>query len=902
MLSHQISYFCLFMNLRGKIISKIAWLRCLSFCLAAFFIVVLTNSARAQTEMPLRIQVADTTDAVTAADSTLTTGVDSLTIISLEEKLGIRISPDALKATVLSEAADSAVLNMKSQLFYLYGSAKVNYEDMQVTAGRIMFDQATNTIMASPSFSDSLEIMTKKPDFAQGQEKFTYDTMQYNFKSKRAIVRNARTQQGEGFVYSEQVKRNPDQSIYGYRNTYTTCALDTPHFGIKMNKIKVIPDRVIAAASANIVIEQVPTPLFLPFGLFPVNEKQRSGFQLPTYTVEQQRGLGFTNGGYYFYLNDNVDFLALVNIYTKGSYSLSGISTYAKRYRYRGGFSLNYAYNKTGESYEPGASIDKDFRIVWNHTTDAKAKPGETFTANVNAGSRSFYANNSYNVNQILQNNYSSNISYSKNWIGKPYTLTVAARYLQNTGTGTTDVSLPEITFFVSQFNPFQRKQAVGTPKWYEKITMSYTFSGTNQISFYDSTFNFATLGMNDFRNGMKHVIPISASYSLFRFINLTFNANYTEYWMTEKQYRSFNFADNKIDTLHNRGFYTARDFSPNISMSTRIYGLKKFQKGTLMGIRHVLTPSAGFGYVPDFSAAPFRYYYQARLDTSSRLSYLSPYERSVIGVPGMGQFGNFASNINFGLNNNLQIKVRSKTDTTGVGRNITLIDQLSISSSYNIAADSFNWSTFNFDFRTNILEKVSISGNATFDPYGIDYNTGRRLTQTMLETGTGAARFLNGGLSLNAGFRSKESGSRSQPGVRTDEYTNLMQYGGYNNYVDFKIPWSVSLSYTMRVSNNYQYITRRDSLIWSHNAMFSGDFNLTPRWKITFSSGYDFTAKQLSMTSIDIYRDMHCWEMRLGTIPFGPRKSYNFTLNVKSSILQDLRLVRRRDFRDAVY
>src|SRR5690606_1082053 len=297
--------------------------------------------------------------------------------------------------------------------------------------------------------------------------------------------------------------------------------------------------------------------------------------------------------------------------------------------------------------------------------------------------------------------------------------------------------------------------------------------------------------------------------------------------------------------------------------------------KGKLMGIRHVLTPNAAINYVPDFAASPFNYYYRTYLDSSSRFTYLSPYENSIIGQPGMGQYGNFASILTFGINNNLQIKMRTKNDTTGRGKNITLIDQLSFTGSYNIAADSFNWSNINVDFRTNILDKVSISGNASFDPYGLDYTTGRRPRKTMLETGRGLARFMQAALSLNASFRSKQTGS-NQPAVRTDEYTNLMAYGGYNNYLDFKVPWSINISYSMRLVSNYQLGTQRDALIHSHNAMFSGDFNLTPKWKITFTSGYDFTSKQIAMTSIDLYRDMHCWEMRLGTIPFGPRKSYN--------------------------
>lgn len=888
------------MSLRGKIISKFAWLHCLIVLQMVFFMLVLTNTASAQVIHP--DSVAITQDSIAKnADTSLLIADSTAGNTSMEDSLGIRISKDALPSVVTAEATDSAVMDMKYKIFSLHGDAKVSYEDMKVNGGKISYNQTTNVITSAPGF-DSSGTIAHRPEFSQGQEHFTYDTMQFNFKSKRAIVRNARTQQGEGFVYSEQVKRNPDQSIYGKRNMYTTCSLDKPHFGIRASRIKVIPNRVIVSGSANIEIEQVPTPLFLPFAIFPINERQRSGFQIPSYTIEQQRGLGLTNGGYYFYLNDYVDFLALSNIYSKGSYSVSGVSTYANRYKYNGGLSVSYAYNKTGETYEPGSTEQKDFRIVWRHTTDPKARPGVSFNASVNAGTNSFYSNNSYNVNQIVQNNYLSNITYSKNWTGKPFALTVGLTYNQNVTAKTTDMSLPDINFYVSQINPFQRKNPIGSPRWYEKITMGYSFTAQNHTTFYDSTFGFSTLSLNDFRNGFKHQIPISASYNVLRFINLSFNTTYNEYWLTEKQYVAYNDAEGRLDTTKNRGFYTARDFTASMSLSTRIYGVKMFKKGKLMGIRHVLTPSAGIGYTPDYAASPFNYYYRTRIDTGSTLVYRSPFETSIIGVPGAGQYGNFSSRVNFGLNNNLQIKVRSKNDTTGAGKNVTLIDQLSISSSYDIAADSFNLSNFNINFRTNILDKISIGADAVFDPYGLNYSTGRRNRQTLAGSGNGLARFQSARLALGANFRSKPTGNGERPATaRTDEFTRLMQNGGYNNYIDFNIPWSLNIAYSLTATNSYQTYTRRDSLLLDHYLTFSGDFNLTPRWKVTFNSGYNFTQKQLAITSIEIYRDMHCWEMRLSTIPFGLNKSYTFTLNVKAAILQDLRLLRRRDYRDAV-
>lgn len=884
----------------GKIILKKLTTHCLPYTLAVFFMFALTTVAAAQIRVINDSTNVERTDTVNILiDSTVVKKTNSSSLSQLEDSLGIRISKEALSSPVTATASDSAVLDMRNNRFYLYGDAEVTYEDLKLNAGQVTFDQISNTVIAQPAF-DSAGTILKRPTFAQGQETVSYDSLQYNFRSKRALIRNARSQYGEGFVFSQQVKRNPDQSIFGWKNVYTTCALDTPHFGIRASRIKIVPNKVIASASANIIIEQVPTPVFLPFGLFPITQRQRSGFQLPTYTFEQQRGLGLTNGGYYFYLNDYVDFLFMANIFTKGSYSVSGVSNYSNRYRYNGGLSFSYAYNKTGENYEPGASTTKDFMINWRHQQDPKARPGTNFNASVMAGSSSFYANNSYNVNQILNNQFTSNISYTKNWQNKPYSLSVAARHSQNTQTRLVDVYLPELNFYVSQFNPFENKRRIGSPRWYEKITASYNFNALNQISFYDTAFSLNTLSMNDFRNGFKHSIPISASYNIFRFINFSFGTNYTEYWMTNRTYRFYNATEGKIDTVANRGFYTARDFNASLQLTTRIYGLKMFKKGKLMGIRHVLTPNVGFNYTPDFAAAPFRYYYQTRLDTSGNLAYLSPFETSVIGVPGLGQYGDFSSSVNFGLNNNLQIKLRSKKDTSGTGRNVTLIDGFSLTSAYNIAADSFNWSTFNMNFRTNILDKFNLSANAVFDPYATDYNTGRRLPRTMWQEGRGIVDFRDANIALSASFRSKPK-EKNSPTVRTDEFNQMMQSGGYNDYVDFDIPWSLNVAYSVGINKRYTAFSKADTVIYTQSLLVSGEFNVTPRWKATFSSGYDFASKSLTLTSIDIYRDLHCWEMRLGMIPFGPRKSYNFTLNVKASILQDLRLIRRRDFRDAV-
>ena len=623
------------MSLSGKFISKILSVRCIAPLWVVIFTVALTNISYAQVKTQDTISIAPdngkhTKDSL-ATDSialkTDTTAKDSAANKNLEEKLGIKISKDALPSVVTADAADSMVLDMHKDVFYLYGDAKVHYEDMQLNASKVVYSQQTSIVSAEPAY-DSTGKQITHPVFSQGNEKYTYDSLEYNFKSKRAIARNARTQYDEGYVTSQQIKRNTDESIYGLHNVYTTCALDTPHFGIVAKKIKVVPERVIAAGPANLFIEGVPTPIFLPFALFPISQKQRSGFLLPTYTIEEQRGLGLLNGGYYFYLNDYSDLALQTNIYSKGSYGVTAATDYANIYHYKGALKFDYNYNKTGESYEPGAQVSKDYSIVWRHQTDPKSKPGQSFNASVDIKTQHFNQNNSYDPSLITQNQYQSNITFSKTWLNKPFGLAISAGHNQNTQTRVVNVTLPDISFYVSQLNPFQNKHASGASHWYDKITTGYNLHALNSTTFYDSLFNINKLSLNDFSNGMQQSIPISASYNILRFITSTFSAKYDEYWYTKQLHQQYNDGTNKIDSSKSSGFYTARDFNAAVQLSTKIYGMKIFKKGKLHGIRHVLTPSTGFTYNPDFKTDPFNYYYRTRVDTlynKQKLSILVP-------------------------------------------------------------------------------------------------------------------------------------------------------------------------------------------------------------------------------------------------------------------------------------
>ncbi|OSZ79424.1 hypothetical protein CAP35_14570 [Chitinophagaceae bacterium IBVUCB1] len=863
---------------------------------------VLTNVANAQrSKPPMRITDSSTlaTDTIKldslVKKDTLNNKTDSIAKSSLEDSLGIRISPDALPSAVTAEASDSAVLNMQSNIFELYGNAKVKYEEMQLDAHQVSYRQADNIVTAALS-SDSAIAVKQKPTFTQGQEKFTYDSLQYNFKSKRAIVRNARSQYGEGFVISEQVKRNPDQSIYGLHSIYTTCALEHPHFGINAQKIKLIPNRVVASGPANVHIEDVPTPLFLPFGLFPITQGQRSGFKIPTYTIEEQRGIGLLNGGYYFNLSEKADLLAEANFYTKGSWAANLFSSYVNRYRYNGSLRFSYAYNKLGEAYETSASVTKDFLVQWAHRSDPKSRPGVGFNASLEAGTSTYNVNNTFNTNQILQNQYQSNITYSKQWQNKPYSLTVSARHSQNTQSRLVDVFLPEINFFIPNITPFQNKKKVGG-SWYDKINIDYTFSAINKLQFYDTSFSFNKLSFSDMQNGMMHTVPVRASYNIMRFINMNFNVSYREYWLTRQMYRYYNNTTDRLDTILNRGFFASRDMTAGIDFNTRIYGMKMFKKGKIAGIRHVLTPSAGIGYVPDYAAAPFNYGYRTRLDATGQPVYQSIYDGNIPGTPGQGQFGRIRSAVSFGIDNNLQMKLRTAKDSTGF-KNIRLIDNFRIGSAYDFAADSFNFSGIGMSFATMFFNVLNLTANANFDPYRFDYNLGRRINTTMWNGGGGIARFQNANVSLAGGFRGKPKDKRAD----TDEAKRMLLYGRYDDYADFNIPFNINFSYLLGISKEQIVERKKDTVrVSQHFIGVDGDVNITSRWKVGVRTGYDFTTKQLQITSIDIYRDMHCWEMRISTIPFGQRKSYFFTLQVKATVLQDLKLVRRRDFRDAL-
>lgn len=814
-----------------------------------------------------------------------------------ESDLGIKFAEDALPASVSNTADDSAVLDINNKVFYLYGNATASYEDIKVTSGELIYHQGDNTLKAIP-VKDTAGKVISTQKFTQGSEVFTYDTMRYNFKSKRAIVRNARTQYGEGFVISRQVKRNADESIYGWKSIYTTCDLPHPHYGIRASRIKVIPGQIIASGPANLEIEDVPTPLFLPFGLFPIKQGQHSGFVMPTYTMEDRKGIGLRGGGYYFAVNDNIGIITKFDLYSAGSWAFQSTAQYAQRYHYSGNFSLSYSYSKLGESYESNSSISKDFQVQWSHQVDPKAHPGSNFSANVDFGTSTYNLMNGMdNYNNILDNQYNSSIAYSKTWPGKPYSLTVALTHNQSTQSHQVTITAPEINFNLGQFSPFQRKVMIGAPKWYEKISITYSLSEKNEWNFIDSALNLNNLQFRDFDNGILHSANISANYKIMRYFTLSFNAPYHEYWNTKQAFFRYNPQNKETDTTLNAGFFATRDFNLSAALSTRIYGLKMFKHGKIMGLRHVMTPSLTATYTPGFAHSPFGYMYET-VDAYGYSNYQSPYRLSPIGGP---TNPNNSGTVNFSLANTLQMKVRTNGQDSAGSKNISLIDGLGINANYDLFADSFNMSMISMNFHTSLLNKINISASATFDPYV--YKNGFKTPEYLINNNGGPAAFRSANFSMgfNLQAKSKDKGSLDSAARNNDEVGRLLANGGINDYYDFNIPWNLNVNGGMSIVRQVRK-GRSDTTIFSPNLTFSGGFNLTERWQVNVNSGLQFTGLSkidIGYTNFSISRDLHCWQMTLNLVPFGYYRSFNFTLRVKASVLQDLKLVRRRSYQD---
>lgn len=816
------------------------------------------------------------------------------------------ISGDSLDAVIDYSAVDSIVYDIDSGKTYIYSNGEITYQDFYLKADYIIFDWDTKQLEAK-RMKDTSGVDLPPPYFKQGEEEFYGDTLMYNFGSSKGKIYNFSRQEGEGYITVKQAKKLSDNSYFGKELHYTTCDLKDPHFYITANRARVVPDKIAVTGPANLVIADVPTPLYLPFGIFPIKRGQTSGIIIPQYGNHITRGFFLSNGGYYFAVNDYMDLALTGDIYSRGSYRLNAHTNYAMRYKYAGGLNLEYSVIKDGLSFTPSYSATKGFFVTWNHRQDAKARPGSQFSANVSAGTSDYLAENAYN-SSYLTNTLNSSVSYSKSFTGTPFSLTASLRHDQNTSTKIVNLTLPDVNLAMNRIYPL-KKAIDNNDNPLKQLGISYGMSAKNYISSPDSTlFDESSLGR--FTNGFSHTFSSSLPVKIFQYITLTPSFNYSENWFFQtirKQYSPYTVVvpvdsagetvyhldtvDIRIDTI--KGFEAARQYTLSAGMSTKLYALAQFNGTKIKAIREVLTPSLSFSYHPDFGdITKYGYYKEYYPGNNQELVKYSIFEGGIYSGPPSGKSGT----VSFSLGNNLEMKVYSKKDSVSHEKKIKLIESLNFGTSYNLAADSLNLGDLTFSGYTTLFEKVRLNVSGGFDPYILDDSTGRNVDQFEWDVNHRLGRFNSSNISASTSFKSAR---KENANLETDAGTEAereMVWANPDYYIDFEIPWAFNTAYNLRIIN-IPDINGNDSLSTTQTLTFGGNINITPNWKINVTSGYDFELRDFTYTSIDLYRDLHCWEMSFHWIPFGSRQSYLFNINVKASVLQDLKLTRKKDW-----
>lgn len=815
----------------------------------------------------------------------------------------LKKSANAITSPVEYSATDSISFDLKSRKVYMYKDAEIDYENINLKAAHVQINFPKNIIDATGT-QDTTGKLIGKPEFTEGAQTYRSKEMRYNYKTEKGRIKKVITDQGEGKLHGEVIKKMPDKTINVKRGSYTTCNLDDPHFEIKYTKAKVLPKDKIISGPAYLVIEDVPIPLFLPFGFFPNKEGQQSGILVPSYGESNDRGFFFEDGGYYWGINDYMDLELRGDIYTRGSWALEPRFRYKKRYAYNGSISAGYTVNKVGEQDTEDYEVSKDFRIRWSHSQDDKARPNSRFNANVNIVSSSYNRFNPVNTKDYLSNTFQSSISYQTNFDQKVF-ITANMSHSQNTQRKTVNMTLPQLSVSTNKFYPFRKKDRAGETKWYEKISVGYTMDMKNSLNnVADTAITFDSRMFDQFKNGMKHSIPISSNIKVLKYFNLTNSINLTERWYTETLNRQFvdttsaandSTVAGEIVDSYNPGFSAAHEFGFSSSLSTRLYGMLNFKKGPVKAFRHVMNPSVSFSYRPDFSKQRWGYYDTYYDPTQDAYVEYSIYEDGIYGYPSARESGS----LNFSLSNNFEMKVRTPNDTTQQDKKVKLIDNLSMNTSYNLAADSLNWSPISISGRTTLFKKLSVTYRSTYDMYALDSN-GRRINQFIWEDGNGYLRRDNTSwnFGLNLSFSDKDLDELFQSEEGTEAELDDINRNP-ENYIRWDNKWSVNLSYTLNYTNQYQKNLDKYNRDVVQTLNFNGNVNITDKWKFRVRSGYDFRAKKLSYTSINIHRNLHCWQMSFNWVPFGARQRWHFTLQAKSSLLQDLKLEKKKDFRD---
>ncbi|HEX8315747.1 MAG TPA: putative LPS assembly protein LptD [Flavisolibacter sp.] len=844
----------------------------------------------------------DTTQPLTTISDTLPPRPgDSLAITATSDTFTLKVAKDTMDAPVDYQAEDSAVLLVKEQKFILYGKTQTKYKTVVIDAPRTIIDQQTNVLTALGE-KDSLGRIVTRAKFQDKEQLFESELFTYNFRTQKGITTNTYTKEGEFYIKATNAKKIDERTVYIKEGYFTTCNYDDPHFAFKTNKMKVISNDIAISGPTHPEFEGIPIPLYLPFGIYPLSQGRHSGFMAPTFTANQQFGLGLENIGYYHVLNDYVDVTVRANIYSYGGYNLNITPQYRKRYRYNGLF--NFSYNRTKFNFkgDPDYQLIKAFQINWSHSMDSRANPGVSFSANVNAGSTRFNEFIPNSPVRNFQNQLYSSITYSKQWKDKPFSLQLSANHNQNNTSRLINVTLPDAGFTVSTVYPFQRKELAGTPRWYEKIGVGYNVVARNQLSFFDT--GRLTIGniIDTMQLGAQHRFPINIQLPPMGNFFISPFFNYEETWYTKRLSRRWNENAKKVDTVSiGKGFFTDRQLSFGLSFNTNIFGTFNFGKNSkIQAIRHVIRPTLSFNYKPNISKRNFDI---IQTTSSGQKVALPQFEGNLFPSYSYGRYGG----ITFGVDNNLEMKVKGKKDT--VARKVRLIDGFGFSSGYNFLQDTLKLQPFSLYLRSTLFEKLSISAQAQLDPYEAG-PTGQPINRFVWQGGRFTpGRFTGGSISASTSFQSKPTDEKkakenennntiTDPTLLADQQ-RLLDYMQRNpaEFVDFNIPWSINLSFSLAFNRTLKPDYSGFETNVTSSASFNNSFNLTPKWNFSTNGYYDFTTKQLTMFTMSIAREMHCWQMSIGVTPIGSYQYFNITISPKSSVLKDLRVNRTRYF-----
>lgn len=833
-------------------------------------------------------------DSVRVPAGTYLSVADSIVTDSIPDKR-IEVSPNAIKSAIRYLATDSIRIELKDNKVFLYNNVEIYYEDITLKAGYVEIDFNDNSLFATV-IRDSSGREVQKPLFTDGGQSFSAKSIRYNFVTKKGLIKEIITQEGDSYLHGSVVKRFADNTTNVKDGKYTTCPNEDPHYEIRFFKAKVIPNDKIVSGPAYLVIEDVPTPLIVPFGFFPNKKGQLSGILIPTYGQSANRGFFFENGGYYWGINDYIDLALRGDIYTRGSWAAKIASNYKKRYKYEGSFNISYAENIFGEKELPDYRKEQSIFVKWQHKQDPKARPNSSFSANVNAGSNNYNKYNPTSAQDYLSNDFESSIAYQTSFGQGRYNFALSLGYKQNTGTREVLLRAPELSFSVARFYPFRKKNKTRL-RWWDNISINYVMNAQNKLNTPDSML-LTTQSLRRMQNGIQHNIPISATTKVFKYFSWNNTFNYNERWYFQSTYKEFyrdaDTAYLRTDTLD--GFATARDFNYSSTLNTRIYAMYQMKKGALKAVRHVMTPSVSFSYRPDFGKPSWGYYRYALTDTLGNYTKYSRFENGIYGYPADGQSGK----VSFALSNNLEMKVRNRKDSVTGTRKVMLIEDLTIRCGYDLARDSLNWDNLTVTGRTRLFKRIDINYAGSWDPYVTD-SSGRRINKTEWQVNKRLFHLASYewmlGVGLTIGhndFKRKEQRQNAdQPAAGQANVIHPIPSVDYNN------PWSLTLSYNLTYGKRFNHSLNTYERDTTQTLNFSGDISITSKWKLGFTSGYDFANKDFSYTSINIYRDLHCWEMVLNWIPMGFRQSYNFTIRVKASVLQDLKLEKKTDWRD---